>query len=85
MSNHQVAELVRDNFASFAIKTFNLVNPGQELRPTAAFGAITHKLAQVAEGKIKRLIINVPPRSGSRCWPRLRFRRSCWAVIRRGA
>jgi predicted phage terminase large subunit-like protein len=64
MSNLQVTELLRDNFASFAIKTFNLVNPGQELRPTAAFLAITHKLAQVADGKIKRLIINVPPRSG---------------------
>jgi hypothetical protein len=61
--DHQVTEFPRNNFASFAIKTFNLVNPGQELRPTAAFLAITHKLAQVEAGKIKRLIINVPPRS----------------------
>ena len=64
MSNLQVTDFVRDNFQTFAIKTFNIVNPGQELRPTAAFLAITHKLAQVEAGTIKRLIINVPPRSG---------------------
>ena len=54
----------RRHFPLFAAKAFNLLNPGTELIPTAAFLAIAHKLNAVARGGCRRLIINVPPRSG---------------------
>ena len=55
---------MRRHFPLFSMKAFNVVNPGHDLIPTAAFLAISHKLAEVAQGRIRRLIINVPPRSG---------------------
>jgi predicted phage terminase large subunit-like protein len=55
---------LRQNFFVFAAKAFNIVNPGQDLIPTPAFLAISHKLAELAQGRIRRLVINVPPRSG---------------------
>jgi predicted phage terminase large subunit-like protein len=64
MSERDLVNLVRRNFAAFAAKTFNVVNPGQDLFPNLAFFAICRKLEQVQKGDIKRLLINVPPRSG---------------------
>ncbi len=55
---------LRQNFFVFAAKAFNIVNPGQELIPTTAFLAMSHKLAELVQGRSRRLIINVPPRSG---------------------
>ena len=55
---------LRQNFFVFAAKAFNIVNPGQDLIPTPAFLAMSHKLAELAQGRIRRLVINVPPRSG---------------------
>ena len=55
---------IRRHFPLFAVKAFNVVNPGQVLFPTAAFLAISQKLAEVEAGRIRRLLINVPPRSG---------------------
>lgn len=54
----------RQHFHLFATKAFNIVNQGQELIPATAFLAMSHKLAEVEQGHIRRLIINVPPRSG---------------------
>jgi predicted phage terminase large subunit-like protein len=64
MSERDLLNLVRRNFAAFAVKAFNLVNPGQDLFPNLAFLAICRKFEQVQSGEIKRLLINVPPRSG---------------------
>ncbi len=54
----------RAAFPLFATKAFNIVNPGQQLIPTVAFLAIAQLLSEVIEGRIKRVIITVPPRSG---------------------
>ena len=63
-SDRALLNSMRRHFPLFAMKAFNVVNPGHDLIPTAAFLAISHKLAEVAQGRIRRLIINVPPRSG---------------------
>ena len=54
----------RSNFAMFATKAFNIVNPGQQFHGSFAFLAIAHALSEVDAGRIQRLIITVPPRSG---------------------
>jgi predicted phage terminase large subunit-like protein len=64
MSARDLANGLRSNFVVFVLKTFNILNPGQDWHPTLAFLAICRKLAQVQAGEIKRLLINVPPRSG---------------------
>jgi predicted phage terminase large subunit-like protein len=64
MSERELINGVRQSFLAFAIKAFNIVNPGQDCIPTAAFLAISHKPAEVEAGRIRRLLINVPPRSG---------------------
>lgn len=63
MSVDQLASF-RNRFGLFATKAFNIANPGQTWNPTPAFLAISQKLAEVESGRIQRLIINVPPRSG---------------------
>lgn len=42
---------------------FNVVRPGVKFRMNWHIDALTNKLAQVATGKIKRLIITIPPRN----------------------
>ena len=64
MSQRDLINGLRGNFTMFAVKAFNIVNPGQDWVPTPAFLAISHKLAEVEAGRIRRLVINVPPRSG---------------------
>lgn len=54
----------RNHFALFATKAFNIVNPGQTFIGTGAFLAMAHALSEVEQGRIQRLLINVPPRSG---------------------
>lgn len=63
-SERDMLNLIRRQFALFAVKAFNVMNPGQRLQPTPAFLAISQKLADVEAGRIRRLLINVPPRSG---------------------
>jgi len=64
MSERDVLNGIRPNFSAFAIKAFNIINRGQALIPTAAFCAMSQKLSELVRGSIRRLIINVPPRSG---------------------
>jgi hypothetical protein len=63
-SERERLNLLRSNFPPFAVKAFNIVNPGEELNLTVAFTAIAHRLSEVVQGNTRRLIINVPPRSG---------------------
>jgi predicted phage terminase large subunit-like protein len=53
----------RTDLASFARKCFHQLNPGSAFLPNWHIEAIAHHLELVRRGKIKRLIINVPPRS----------------------
>src|SRR5476649_512061 len=55
--------LLRTDFRAFVEKCFNHLNPGQPYHVNWHVGVITHALAECLAGKIKRLIILVPPRN----------------------
>jgi len=55
-------ELLRREFVAFVRRTFETVVPGEELHLNWHILALAHVLEQVRQGKIKRLIITVPPR-----------------------
>jgi len=54
--------LLRHDFASFAARCFHDLNPQAELAMNWHLEVIAAKLTAVREGKIRRLIINLPPR-----------------------
>jgi hypothetical protein len=53
---------LRNDFALFAARCFHDLNPQTELAMSWHLEVIAAKLAAVREGKIQRLIINLPPR-----------------------
>jgi len=55
--------LVRSNFRAFVHKVFLTLSPGQTYVPSWHLDAIAYRLERVRRGEIKRLIINMPPRS----------------------
>lgn len=55
--------ILRNDFPTFVRKTFQTVDGSQKFIPCPFIELIADKLTQCMEGKIKRLIINVPPRS----------------------
>jgi predicted phage terminase large subunit-like protein len=55
--------LFRSDFQSFAGKFFGLLVPGSSLQMNWHISALAWHLEQVRQGKITRLIINLPPRS----------------------
>src|ERR1043166_2196889 len=55
--------LLRDDFRAFLEKCFYTLDPGQVFVRSWAIEAIAWKLELVRRGKIRRLIINMPPRS----------------------
>ena len=57
-------DVCRVDLAAFNEAVWPYVNPGAPLLPNWHLDAIAHKLQQCAEGTIKRLIINIPPRHG---------------------
>jgi predicted phage terminase large subunit-like protein len=58
-----LSAILRTNFASFVWKCFNTIAPGTGFRPNWHIGAIVYQLARVQSGEVKRLLINLPPRS----------------------
>ncbi|MER3353393.1 MAG: hypothetical protein RLQ73_05470, partial [Hoeflea sp. D1-CHI-28] len=56
-------ELLRSDFSLFIEKCFRVLNPGTAYLPNWHIDAIAWHLEQVRRGKIKRLIITMPPRS----------------------
>jgi predicted phage terminase large subunit-like protein len=54
--------LLRQDFGTFAVRCFHDLNPQAELAMNWHLEVIAAKLAAVREGKIRRLIINLPPR-----------------------
>jgi predicted phage terminase large subunit-like protein len=54
--------LLRQDFVSFAARCFQDLNPQAELAMNWHIEVIAAKLTAVREGKIRRLIINLPPR-----------------------
>src|ERR1700756_3208846 len=55
--------LLAQNLNAFSEFAFSVVRPGLGFRPNWHLEAMAEKLSQVARGKIRRLIITVPPRS----------------------
>jgi hypothetical protein len=56
------AALARD-FCAFIEFSFGVLRPGTPFRPNWHIEAMAHKLAQIASGEVKRLIITLPPRN----------------------
>jgi predicted phage terminase large subunit-like protein len=54
--------VLRQDFRAFLHRTVLTLNPGGQFLPNWHIDAITHVLEEVRAGKIKRLIINLPPR-----------------------
>src|ERR1700759_2193350 len=54
--------LLRQDFVSFAARCFQDLNPQAELAMNWHLEVIAAKLTAVGEGKIRRMIINLPPR-----------------------
>ena len=55
--------LLRQDLCRFVMKVFATVSPGEPFLPNWHLEAICHHLERVQQGKIKRLRIEVPPRS----------------------
>jgi hypothetical protein len=55
--------LLRNDFRPFVHKVFSILCPGQTYVPGWHIDAICWQLERVRRGKIRRLIINMPPRS----------------------
>ena len=58
-----LAAILRQDFPTFVRKVFNTLVPGQSFVPGWYVDAIAHQLERVRRGEIRRLIINMPPRS----------------------
>src|SRR3974390_929108 len=74
ISLNEYRAIVRRDFVAFAQRGFLELNPGQEFQYGWHLEAIASALEQCRTGKLRRLIINVPPRSlkshlGSVCFP----------------
>jgi predicted phage terminase large subunit-like protein len=55
--------ILAEDLMSFIQYAFSVVAPGKEFRPNWHLQAVAHKLAQVARGEVRRLIITMPPRN----------------------
>src|SRR5579871_426969 len=55
--------LLRNDLRPFIHRTFTTLCPGQTFEMSWHIEAIAYRLEQIRRGKIKRLIINMPPRS----------------------
>lgn len=61
--HHLLNAILRQDFKSFIHKTFLCLNPGQNYLPNWHIDLIAEHLEAIQSGQIKRLIINMPPRS----------------------
>ena len=55
--------ICRQDFPSFIHRCFNSLTPGQQFAMNWHIRALAYRLEQVRLGKIRRLIVNMPPRS----------------------
>lgn len=54
--------ILRNDFESFLHRCFLMLNPGAEYLPNWHIKAISHQLQRIRDGKVNRLILNMPPR-----------------------
>ena len=62
-SKRLLQAVLRRNFTAFVEKSFSTLSPGQAFIPNWHIDAISYQLERVRRGEIRRLIINMPPRS----------------------
>ena len=62
MPRGECAALLRDDFASFAARAFRELNPRTPFAMNWHVELIAAKLAAVRAGRIRRLIVSLPPR-----------------------
>jgi hypothetical protein len=58
-----LSAILRQDLEAFLRKAFHTLSPGQCYVPGWHIAAIAYRLEQIRRGEIKRLIINMPPRS----------------------
>lgn len=63
MKNEDFQKILRHDLTSFMRFAFSILQPHAEYHHNWHINAIAHALMQVSEGKTKRLIINMPPRT----------------------
>ncbi len=64
ISDYQTFQaLCREKFAAFAQKSFGIIEPGTDFETNWHIECISEHLEACYRGEIKRLIINIPPRS----------------------
>ena len=71
---HLYRDTLRRDFYAFLQQVFLELEPGTRFQANWHYEHLCYKLTQVLQGEVKRLIINVPPRSGksvvaSVAWP----------------
>jgi hypothetical protein len=62
LTRTQYEVFLRQDFATFAARCFHDLNPQAELAMNWHLEVIAAKLTAVREGRIRRLVINLPPR-----------------------
>ena len=55
--------IARQDFGAFTHRCFTSLSPGARFEPNWHIDALAYHLEQVRTGKIRRLIVNMPPRS----------------------
>ncbi len=63
MSHQVLNALCRQSFDAFAQKSFSIVEPGTEYEWNWHIGCVSEHMEALYRGEIKRLIINIPPRT----------------------
>src|SRR5882724_9364382 len=67
LSNYPLPVIFRaalaENLMAFTEFSFGVVRPGVHFKRNWHHEALTEKLSQVASGEVRRLIINLPPRT----------------------
>lgn len=80
----EVLELaLRKDLVTFIHRTFQTIAPAQSYHHSWHIEAVAWHLRQCAEGKIKRLVINLPPRQLKSIISSVAFRRGCSGAIQR--
>jgi hypothetical protein len=60
MAEYQAA--LRADFYSFLVRCFMELNPGASFLPSWHIEVLAAKLQAVRDGRVRRLIVNIPPR-----------------------
>ena len=61
---HVLRALLRQSLGAFGEKTFNTLEPGTTFKPSWVHDHLGWAISRILSGERRRLIINVPPRSG---------------------